>query len=162
MIGRLLIAALLASGAITACGGDDAPVGFGASGAWSRPTPVGATNGVLYLTVSSDVDDALVGVDVPTDVAGEAQLHETIVSDDGGAHSHGGGDGGEVMSMGEVDTFPIDAASRITFAPGGNHVMLVDLVAPLETGERYTATLRFSSGRALDVEVVVADNPPDT
>lgn len=155
------LSALIAPVALVACGGDE-PATFGATSAWSRPTPTGATNGVLYLTITSDTDDALVAVEVPSDVAAAVELHETVIGDDGhGGHSHGGGGGGEVMSMGEVEAFEIAANSSVTFAPGGNHVMLIDLAEPLETGETYVATLRFSSGRSLDVDVVVADNPPD-
>jgi copper(I)-binding protein len=150
---------LTTSTALTACGGDE-PAVFGASGAWSRPTPSGATNGVLYLTITSDTDDALVAVDVPEQVAAAVELHETMVEHGGAGGHHGGGGGGEVMSMGQVTSFEIAAGGSVTFSPGGNHVMLIDLAEPLQTGESYVATLRFESGRTLDVDVVVADNPP--
>jgi copper(I)-binding protein len=157
---RSALLALLAPASLVACGGDEAAT-FGATGAWSRPTPTGATNGVLYLTVTSDVDDALIAVEVPATIAATVELHETVVGDAGhGGHSHGGGGGGEVMSMGEVEAFEIAANSSVTFSPGGNHVMLIDLAEPLISGETYVATLTFSSGRTLDVDVVVADNPP--
>jgi copper(I)-binding protein len=158
---RPALLALLAPVGLLACGGED-PATFGATGAWSRPTPNGATNGVLYLTVTSDADDELIAVEVPATIADTVELHETVVGDAGHAgHSHGGGGSGEVMSMGEVDAFEIAANSSVTFSPGGNHVMLIDLVEPLLAGDTYVATLRFSSGRTLDVDVVVADNPPD-
>lgn len=166
---RAAVAALvLAAAALVGCGGDDeAPVAFAASGAWSRPTPAGAVTGVLYLTVTSDQRDALVGVDVPADVAGTAELHTTMSADGGGGHSHGGASGDEAssdtepaMQMEPVESFPIAAGGTLLFAPGGNHVMLLDLPDPLVDGETFTATLRFESGRTLDVDVVVADNPP--
>ncbi|MFN8023938.1 MAG: copper chaperone PCu(A)C [Acidimicrobiales bacterium] len=165
---RVAVAVVLAAATLAACGGgDDTPVTFGASGAWSRPTPGGATNGVLYVTVTSDVADALVAVDVPADVAGTVELHTTMSGDDGSGHSHGatagGGDSGgtePVMTMEPVDSLPIEAGGTLVLEPGGNHAMLLDLPEPLTDGERYTATLRFESGRSLDVDVVVADNPP--
>jgi copper(I)-binding protein len=152
------VVVLLSPTALMACGGDE-PAVFGASGAWSRPTPSGATNGVLYLTITSDTDDALVAVDVPEQVAAAVELHETTI-EHGGAGGHHGGGGGEVVSMGQVTSFEIAADGSLTFSPGGNHVMLIDLAEPLQTDERYVATLRFESGRTLDVDVVVADNPP--
>jgi copper(I)-binding protein len=38
--------------------------------------------------------------------------------------------------------------------------MLIDVAEPLTRDTRFTVTLRFASGRSLDVPVVVADNPP--
>lgn len=158
----------LGAASLVGCGGeDDAPVAFAASDAWSRPTPTGAVTGVLYLTVTSDQRDALVGVDVPADVAGTAELHTTMSADGDGGHSHGGAAGDDAgsdtepaMQMTPVESFAIAAGGTLLFAPGGNHVMLLDLPDPLVAGETYTATLRFESGRTLDVDVVVADNAP--
>jgi hypothetical protein len=111
--------------------------------------------------VSSDVADELVAAGVPASIAASAELHATMGGDGGGGHSHGGdGGGGEMMSMGEVDSFPIASGETLTFAPGGNHIMLIDVAEPLTRDTRFTVTLRFDSGRSLDVPVVVADNPP--
>ena len=65
----LVAAAALTTALVAACGSDGPPASFAAEGAWARPTPPGATNGVIYLTVSSDVADALVGAEVPTSIA---------------------------------------------------------------------------------------------
>jgi copper(I)-binding protein len=155
--------AVLAGSALmsAACGSEAPAASFGAEAAWARPTPTGATNGVIYLTVSSDVADALVGAEVPTSIAASTELHATMGGDGGGGHSHGGDGGdGEMMSMGAVESFPIAAGETLTFAPGGNHIMLIDVAEPLTRDNRFTATLQFASGRSLDVPVVVADNPP--
>jgi hypothetical protein len=144
----------------TACGSEAPAPSFGAEAAWARPTPTGATNGVIYLTVSSDVADELVAAEVPASIAASAELHATMGGEGGGGHTHGGGGSGEMMSMGEVDSFPIAPGETLTFAPGGNHIMLIDVAEPLTRGTRFTVTLRFDSGRSLDVPVVVADNPP--
>ncbi len=144
-------------GVLSSCGDDDAT--FGVTSAWSRPTPAGATSGVLYFVLGSDRDDALVAVDVPAAVARSAELHRTEGGSSGGAHVHGGG-GEAAMSMGQVDTVPVSAGATVEFAPGGNHVMLVDLARPLEPGDAFDVTMRFESGRSLVVGVVVADNPP--
>lgn len=144
-------------GVLASCGGED--VAFGVTSAWSRPTPTGAADGVLYFSLGSDRDDALVAVDVPETVAGSAELHRTEGGSGGGGHSHGGG-GEEVMSMEQVQAVPVGAGERVEFAPGGNHVMLVDLVQPLARGASFEVTMRFESGRSLVVPVVVGDNPP--
>jgi copper(I)-binding protein len=143
---------------LAACGSDE-PTELATNGAWARPTPTGATNGVVYLTLTTDIDDTLVAATVPADVAAEAELHQTIV-EGGGSHSHGGGGGGESMAMGEVEGLDVAAGDELVFEPGGNHVMLVDLADELVLGEEFVLTLTLASGRTLDVRVVVADNPP--
>jgi copper(I)-binding protein len=157
----LVTAAACSAALVAACGSEAPAASFGAEAAWARPTPTGATNGVIYLTVSSDVADALVGAEVPTSIAASTELHATMGGDSGGGHSHGGDGGdGEMMSMGAVESFPIAAGETLTFAPGGNHIMLIDVAEPLTRDTRFTVTLQFASGRSLDVPVVVADNPP--
>ena len=153
---------LVVAAAVGACGSSDARSEFAADDAWARPTPTGATNGVVYLSLSTDIADSLVRAEVAADVAGAAELHATVMGDGGGgSHSHGGGGGGETISMGEVEGFDLSPASPLVFEPGGNHIMLVDVPAPLELGRQFVLTLEFASERSLDVTVTVADNPPD-
>jgi copper(I)-binding protein len=131
---------------------------FAAGGAWARPTPAGASDGVVYLTVSTDEPDELVGASVAGVVAREAQLHMTSVGDED--HSHHGGAGAASVSMGDVESIPLAAGATVVFEPGGSHIMLVGLAAPLQRGSTFMVALEFASGRVLDTEVVVADNPP--
>lgn len=156
---RAFGAALVLVLSAAACSDSTAPPDeFTVSGAWARPTPSGATNGVVYLTVVADIDDAITGVSVPTEVAGRASLHATMGGDDGGGH-HGGGSG-EEMTMEPVESIPLTAGDTFEFAPGQHHVMLEELAVPLGLGQRFTLTLELASGRSPTVEVVVADNPP--
>jgi periplasmic copper chaperone A len=153
---RSAAALILGSLLLAGCGGD--PRGFGASGAWSRPTPAAATNGVVYLELSSDTRDALIGVDVPVGVAAHAELHTSDAAGSGG-HQHGAV-GSDTVTMAQVTQVDIEAGAVVEFRPGGNHIMLVDLARPLVLGDTFPATLRFASGRTLDVSVTVSDNPP--
>jgi copper(I)-binding protein len=141
---------------LAGCGGDQTT--FGASGAWARPTPTGATNGVIYLELSSDVRDALVAAEVPAGIAERAELHTSDAAG-GGGHQHGAV-GSDTVTMAQVTEVVIEAGGTVEFRPGGNHIMLVGLASPLQRGDTFTATLRFSSGRTLDVPVTVSDNPP--
>jgi copper(I)-binding protein len=144
---------------VAACGSASAGGELAASGAWARPTPAGATNGVVYLSVTSDTDDEIIAVEVPQTVAERAELHMTT-TDGGGAGHHGSG-GGAPISMGEVEGVPIGAGSTVDFEPGGNHVMLIDVAEPLERGQRFTLRLTMTSDRTIETDVVVADNPPE-
>lgn len=153
---RSAAALIIVSALLAGCGSD--PRGFGASGAWARPTPAAATNGVVYLELSSDTRDALIGVDVPAGVAAHAELH-TSDGEGSGGHQHGAV-GSDTVTMAQVTQVDIDAGALVEFRPEGNHIMLVDLARPLVLGDTFVATLRFASGRTLDVRVTVSDNPP--
>ena len=63
-----------------ACGEDDASLEI--SDAWSRPAT--GPNGAVYLTIEGgDADTALTSVSVGADVAAMAQIHQTVMKDDG-------------------------------------------------------------------------------
>jgi copper(I)-binding protein len=151
-----LVAAAFAAIAAAGCSGD--PAELAATDAWSRPTQEGATDGVVYLQLTTDTDETLVGVQVAPQVAAAAELHTSDTAG-GGGHQHGAAGGG-VVTMTPVEEVPVAAGATVEFRPGGNHIMLVDLAEPLEAGDTFTATLRFASGRSLPTEVIVADNPP--
>lgn len=142
----------------SACSADSPE--FAATAAWSRPTPGGSETGVVYLTVTTDSDDALVTATVADSIAGSVEMHATTIDSGSGAHTHGGGSA-DVYSMGSVERFDLSTGESLIFQPGGNHLMLIDLVAPLKLGTQFELALEFASGRDLVVDVIVADNPPD-
>lgn len=152
--------AVVVAGLVAACGSDASTATFAVEAAWSRPTPSMATNGVIYMTVTTDVDDVLVAAEVPSSVALRAELHESMSSGAAGSGHHGGGDA-ESGEAAHVEEFAVTVGTPLVFEPGGNHVMLIDLVQPLAIGDRFSLTLRFESSRMLTTDVTVADNPPD-
>lgn len=153
--------ALAATVLLVAACGDDAPAELTIEGAWARPTPSGATNGVVYFTITPDTDDTIVGVSVPADIAASATLHATSTGgDDGGSH-HGGGTDQEI-TMSATDSVEISAGDAFAFAPGGNHVMLEGLVDRLTDGDHFALTLLLGSGRTPIVDVIVSENPVES
>jgi copper(I)-binding protein len=131
-----------------------------ATDAWARPTPAGSTAGVVYLSVSTDREDAIVAAHVPTSVAEAVELHETTGGGGGGPHQHGAVGGADTVSMAQVERFDLEPGEPLVFSPGGNHVMLVGLAEPLERGDAFELTLDLESGRSIAVEVPVQANPP--
>ncbi len=96
---------------------------------WSR-VAVAGHEGVVYLTITdTGAPDALTGVATP--VAAMAGLHETI-NDNG------------VMKMRPVASLPITPGKKLTLAPGGYHIMLMDLKQPLKEGDSFPVTLSFA------------------
>ena len=136
----LLVIAVLALVA-GACGGDAT---LEVSEAWSRAA-VGP-NGAVYLTIEGgDVDTALTGVSVPSDVAATAEIHQTVIRDDG------------LMAMTMIPNVEIPAGSTVMMVPGGVHVMLLELAEPLEIGDTIGMTLTFDNGTELAATAEVRD-----
>ena len=116
------------------------------STAWSRPAAQGTT-GVGYMTISNPgkAADALVAVESP--LARSAMIHQSSVS-------------GGVASMKMVTRVPLPAGGKVTFAPGGYHLMFIGLTKPLKAGDTLPATLTFSSGAKVKAAFVVGLAPP--
>lgn len=134
------------------------PRTLAATGAWARPTPQASTRGVIYLQVTTDRSDAVVGASVPATIAASASLHETMTN--GGEHEKHGGPGA-TMTMEPVDRLPVAPGSPLVFEPGANHVMLEGLVAPLVRRGSFPLTLELESGRRLTTTVRVSDSAPE-
>lgn len=154
-----------AATAVMCCGAPSGPQALTVSGAWARPTPPTAHDAVVYLQIVSPTDDRLIGVSVAPETAARAELHETMT-----------GNGGETGQMGEMagmddsrataeltmrplDAVDLKARRRVQFKPGGRHIMLRDLAAPLQRGRHLALTLCFVGAGSVDVDVAVQDNP---
>lgn len=144
------------------------------AGAWSRPAIAGG-NGAVYFTLTNRESEPVILVGVSSPVARYAEIHETYAIDGheaaGPDHSHGhegasehahGRPGentaahpGPVLAMRKIDQLTIASGETVEFAPGGYHVMLIELERTLAWGDRFALTLHFADGRSAAVEVVV-------
>jgi copper(I)-binding protein len=151
---RALLALLVGAWALTGCGDDDDPADGDAadvvvSDAWARSTAAAQTTGAVYFDVESSADDTLVSASVPASIAAAAELHEHVMNDDGS------------MVMRELDDgLVLEAGEPAAFEPGGLHVMLVDLAAPLEVGQSFELTLDFANADPVVVPVTVYETEP--
>jgi periplasmic copper chaperone A len=121
------------------------------SQAWSRATPSGAKIAGGYLTIENKgtAPDRLVSG--AGDVAARVELHE-MAMDNG------------VMKMRPLDKgLTIEPGKTVKFAPGGYHLMLMDIKQPLKQGDKVPVTLEFEkAGKvtvSLDVQGVGAQGP---
>lgn len=158
---RATVAGLLLA-AVAACGGGDSLGELSITGAWTRPTPEGSSLAAVYMNIASPVDDEL--LEVSSAVAANASIHASVAGDsDASAHDHAGhqhsGSGSE-MSMTNT-TLVLEADDVVALAPGGFHVMLEDLEAPLIEGETFELTLTFRQAGERRVVVEVATNQPE-
>ncbi|WP_019339098.1 copper chaperone PCu(A)C [Stutzerimonas stutzeri] len=115
---------------------------------WSRAMPPSALTGAVYFTVQNpgDAPDRLLGVHTPR--AKKAELH---------THVHEG----EMMRMKQVDSIELPAGGQVEFKPGGHHVMLFELSAPLAAGERFPLTLEFEHAGEVTIDVSIQDQAPE-
>ena len=101
------------------------------SQAWSRATPGGAQVAGGYLTIKNNgpAADRLLGGS--TDAAAKVEVHEMATKDG-------------VMTMREVkDGVPVAPGATVKLAPGGFHLMLVNVKKPLKQGDVVNVTLNF-------------------
>lgn len=161
--------------ALAACGGDDA---ISIDGAWARTSPNATDRGAVYFEVTADDTDTLVGVSVDEAVAGDAQIHEMVMADmdepmddtddESGSDMEMSDDGEQGDDMGEMPMMmqelatglPLPAGETVVLEPGSYHVMLLELVAPLETGQEFEVALSFAEGDDITIEVPVRETAP--
>jgi periplasmic copper chaperone A len=108
--------------------------------AWARATPGKAENGAAYLTIQSPAADRLVSVSSP--VAKKAELHTMSME-------------GMVMKMRPLAGLDIPAGQPVTLKPGGEHIMLEGLGAPLREGQSFPLTLTFEKAGTRTVTVAI-------
>lgn len=113
-----------------------------ASDAWVRAAPNVQMNTAAYMRLrnTSSADVAVVGVTSPA--ARVAELHQ--MREDNG-----------VMRMRRVDRLVVPAQGTLTLEPGGLHVMLFQLTAPLEPGATITLLLTLADGSTVNVAAQV-------
>ncbi len=161
---RLLAAVVFAATVVAACGGSDSSTNdLAFVGAWSRPTPGNATNGVIYLSVTSPIDDEILSVSVPAAIAADAAMHETLLDgiDPPAMPSMDHDDSAGEMSMVPLESLPLPAGETVVFEAGAKHIMLTDLAAPLVEGQTFVVTFELREAGTQPVTVQVTPNPPD-
>jgi copper(I)-binding protein len=121
------------------------------SQAWSRATPGGAKIAGGYLTIENKgtAPDRLISG--AGDVAGKVEIHEMAMNNG-------------VMTMRPLDEgLAIEPGKTVKLAPGGFHLMLMDLKNPLKQGDKVPLVLVFEkAGKvnlSLDVQGVGAQAP---
>lgn len=96
---------------------------------WARAT-VSTTGTGAFMKLTATADTRL--VDVRSSVAGVAEVHEMSLQ-------------GDVMKMRAVAALPLPAGKTVELRPGGYHVMLMDLKAPVKVGDQVPLTLVFEN-----------------
>jgi copper(I)-binding protein len=108
---------------------------------WTRATPPAARTGGGYLTLTNhgQTADRLVGGS--SSVSSRVEVHTMEVTDG-------------VMKMRELaDGLALPPGETVKLEPGGFHLMLIDLKAPISEGAKIPVTLRFEHAGTVDIEL---------
>lgn len=107
--------------------------------AWSRATPAGSKVAGGYLTIENKGPATDKLLSASTDAAKKVEIHEMAINDG-------------VMTMRPVENgLPIEPGHVVKFAPGGLHLMIVGLSAPLVQGGKVPIVLKFEMAGEITV-----------
>ncbi|MGA7177971.1 MAG: copper chaperone PCu(A)C [Thiobacillaceae bacterium] len=110
--------------------------------AWARATAPGQPVAGAFMKLTSDRNAQLVGASSP--VAGMVQVHMMKMQDG-------------VMIMREMKSLPLPKGKTVELAPGGYHIMLMELKQPLTAGKSVPITLNVKTGRKIQKVEVKAE-----
>jgi copper(I)-binding protein len=135
----LILAAALALTTVAAHAADVV-----AENGWSRATAAGQSVGAGFLTLRNNGAAADKLVAASSDVAAKVELHQHV-------NENG------VMKMRAVEGgIEVPANGSVTLQPGGYHLMLMGLKAPLAQGQHVPVTLTFEKAGTVVTHLMVA------
>ncbi|MBS1216062.1 MAG: hypothetical protein H6R20_1036 [Proteobacteria bacterium] len=107
---------------------------------WARATAPGQKAGGVFMQLKSAGGGALVAAESPA--ANVVEIHEMAME-------------GNVMRMRAIPKLDLPAGQTVELKPGGYHVMLIDLKAPLKKGDMVPVKLKVQGkdGKPAEIEV---------
>ena len=118
--------------------------------AWVQLPGVTGRPGSAYFTVHGGAHPTtLVAVSAP--FALRAEMHESMP--DLSMHMDHGME--PAMTMAPVKDVTVPAGGEVKFAPGGKHVMLIDVAPRVQSGDTVPLTLQFADGKKIEVKAKV-------
>jgi copper(I)-binding protein len=138
MVIAAVVVAMVVAGAALVASRDGAPGEITVSDARAGESKGQAA--AVYLALAASADDTLVAASSPA--AAEVSLHQAAVEDG-------------LTTMELAEDLPLPAGETTELRPGGSHLMLENLRAPLEPGDRIEVTLEFDRAGDRTVEVPV-------
>lgn len=110
-------------------------------GAYARATAPGQPNSAAFMKILNQ-GEATRLTGASSSVAKVVELHTHI-------HDQG------VMRMRQLEAIELPARTQVELAPGGLHIMLIGLEAPLQDGSKIDMTLEFADGTSESMDVPV-------
>jgi hypothetical protein len=107
-------------------------------GAWARASVPGQKGTGAFMKLTAKESMTLVAAASPA--AGVAEVHEMKME-------------GDVMRMRALPSLELPAGKTVELKPGGYHVMLMDLKAPLTKGSMIPITLTFKDAKGAETRL---------
>ncbi|MBY0409619.1 MAG: copper chaperone PCu(A)C [Burkholderiaceae bacterium] len=107
-------------------------------GAWARASVQGQKATGAFMRLTAKEGTRLLRVESPA--AGIAEVHEMKMD-------------GDIMRMRAVPTLDLPAGKTVELKPGGYHVMLLDLKAPLAKDTSVPMTLVFQDAKGVETKL---------
>ena len=110
------------------------------TGAWARASV--SKNGAAYLTIQNHGDRAHLLIGAETPLARKVEIHTHTMD-------------GQIMRMRKTEKIVIAPNKSIKMAPGGIHLMLLNLERKLQQGEEFPLLVKFQSIDPINIKVKV-------
>lgn len=129
--------------------------------AWARPAEA-AQNSAVYMTITNKTGDQvnIIGAGAyrigfrEAGIANDVELHQTYASKETINKQEV-----EIVRMKQLDKIVVPASGHkstvLELAPGGIHIMLMDLKRPLISGEKYEIAIKIEGGAPIIAELTV-------
>jgi len=112
---------------------------------WGRPSPGSASNSAFYMTIRNTGQEQDALIQASADVCGRTELHRSSIDEEG------------VMSMQQVQQIDVPAGDLTALEPGGLHIMCLDRLSELNSGDRVPITLSFTRTGEIIVEAEIKE-----
>jgi len=113
------------------------------SDTYARASVPGQSNGAAFLTIrNAGGTDRLLSA--TAGVSNVIELHTTVRE-------------GDTMRMRKVEQIDVTGGATTELKPGGLHIMLIGLKAPLKAGDSFPLTLKFEKAGEVKLDVKVRD-----
>lgn len=119
--------------------------GIAVQAPYARPAPNIGGSGGAFMVIANKSGQADRLLSASSSAAKMVELHETIM------------ESGVMKMVHQPQGFEIPAGGMLELKPGGKHIMLMNLVAPLEAGQTIQITLKFEKAGDMTVNVPVRD-----
>ncbi len=115
-------------------------------GAWAPAMPPTASVAAVYMKITANEPDRLLGASSP--IAASVEVHQTSTEDG-------------IARMRPLESISLGQRESVTLEPGGAHLMLLGINTPLEAGKTIELDLQFENAGVVKVQVPVMASDDD-
>lgn len=108
--------------------------------AFVQIVPHSTKSAAAFLTITNNTDQDIALLSAQSTISKNTELHQHIHQDNG------------VMQMVQVPQILIKSHSSTALAPGGYHIMFINLLKPLAQGQKVSLSLHFSNDTVIELE----------